>query len=105
TSNHITITSDKGCPSEKGIECMVWEAETYKVEDGAAAARIQSNNVLESYACDLRNSVEKLKIAVNETIGWLDSSQEASKEESMVRKKELRAAVKAITQKLSGPAD
>ncbi|KAI6141570.1 heat shock cognate 70 kDa protein [Pisolithus thermaeus] len=86
-SNRITITSDKGCLSEEEIEYMVWEAEMYKAEDGAAAARIQSKNDLESYAYDLRDSIEKLEIAVNEKISWLDGSQEASKEEYDGQKK------------------
>ncbi|KAI6162486.1 heat shock protein 70 family [Pisolithus thermaeus] len=105
TSNRIRITSDKGCLSEEEIERMIWEAEMYKAEDGAAAARIQSKNDLESYAYDLRNSIEKLDIAVNETISWLDGSQEASKEEYDGQKRELRATVNAIMQKLSGLAD
>ncbi|KAI6103530.1 hypothetical protein F5141DRAFT_1131137 [Pisolithus sp. B1] len=94
-----------GCLSEKIIERMVWEAETYKAEDGAEAARIQSKNDLESHAYNLRYSIEKLEIAVNETISWLDGSQEASKEEYDGQKKELRATVGAIMQKLSGPVD
>ncbi|KAI6101454.1 heat shock cognate 71 kDa protein-like protein [Pisolithus croceorrhizus] len=105
TSNRITTTSDMGCLSEKIIERMVWEAETYKAEDGAEAARIQSKNDLESHAYNLRYSIEKLEIAVNETISWLDGSQEASKEEYDGQKKELRATVGAIMQKLSDPVD
>jgi len=74
---------------------MVEEAEKYKAEDEAAAARITAKNGLESYAYDLRNSLTdekladrfdaadkaKLEGAVNETIEWLDASQEDPKEE------------------------
>ncbi|KAI5985233.1 70 kDa heat shock protein, partial [Pisolithus marmoratus] len=61
--------------------------------------------VLESYAYDLRNSMEKLETAVNETINWLDSSQEASKEEYDDMKHELQAVANEILQKLYDTAD
>lgn len=77
-------------------------------EDEAAAARIQAKNGLESYAYNLRNSITdekladkfeaadktKLEAAVNETISWLDSSQEASKEEYDEKQKELEGIAK-----------
>jgi len=77
-------------------------------EDEAAAARIQAKNGLESYAYNLRNSITdekladkfeaadktKLETAVNETISWLDSSQEASKEEYDEKQKELEGVAK-----------
>ena len=77
-------------------------------EDEAAAARIQAKNGLESYAYNLRNSITdekladkfeaadktKLEAAVNETISWLDSSQEASKEEYDEKQKELEGVAK-----------
>ncbi|KAI8446343.1 heat shock protein 70kD, peptide-binding domain-containing protein [Phakopsora pachyrhizi] len=47
-SNKITITNDKR---------MVNEAKKYKAEDEAAALRIQVKNGLESYSCNLRNSI------------------------------------------------
>ena len=88
-SNRITITNDKGRLSKEEIERMVNEAETYKAKDEAASARIASKNGLESYAYNLRNSIndeklaekKKLEDSVNEAISWLNNSQEASKEE------------------------
>jgi hypothetical protein len=71
---------------------MVSDAEKYKAEDEEAAARIGAKNGLESYAYNLRNSVEgdladkleaddkeKLNAAIKETTEWLDASAEASK--------------------------
>ncbi|KAJ7582786.1 heat shock protein HSS1 [Mycena floridula] len=115
-SNRITITNDKGRLSKEEIERMVNEAEQYKAEDEAAAARIASKNSLESYAYNLRNSMtdekladkfeaadkSKLETAVNETISWLDASQEASKEEYEEKQKELEAIANPIMQKLYG---
>lgn len=87
-------------------------------EDEAAAARIQAKNGLESYAYNLRNSLTdekladkfdpadkaKLKSAVDDAIAWLDSSQEASKEEYEERQKELEGVANPIMQKLYGAA-
>ncbi|KAJ7171056.1 heat shock cognate 70 [Mycena filopes] len=115
-SNRITITNDKGRLSKEEIDRMVEEAEKYKAEDEAAAARITSKNALESYAYNLRNSLNdqqladkfdagdkaKLEGAVNETIKWLDASQEGSQEEYEERQKELEAVANPIMQKLYG---
>jgi len=115
-SSRITITNDKGRLSKDEIERMLREAEQYKAEDEAAAARIQSKNSLESYAYNLRNSIAdekladkfepadkaKLEGAVNETIQWLDNSQEASKEEYEEKQKELEGIANPIMQKLYG---
>ncbi|KAH8817566.1 heat shock cognate 70 [Flagelloscypha sp. PMI_526] len=117
-SNRITITNDKGRLSKEEIERMVNEAEKYKAEDEAAASRIQAKNGLESYAYNLRNSINdekladkfeaadktKLTTAVDEAISWLDNSQEASKEEYEERQKELESVANPIMQKLYGSA-
>ncbi|KAK4519921.1 1 3-beta-glucanosyltransferase gel4 [Mucor velutinosus] len=112
-SNKITITNDKGRLSKEDIERMVNDAEKYKAEDEAAAARIQAKNGLESYAYNLRNTLqdenvggklpeedkEKIKNASDECIKWLDDSQEASKEEYESRQKELEEIVNPIMMK------
>jgi len=117
-SNRITITNDKGRLSKEEIERMVQEAEKYKAEDEAAASRITAKNGLESYAYNLRNTLTddklaskfdpadktKLETAVNETISWLDSSQEASKEEYESRQKDLEGVANPIMQRLYGSA-
>ncbi|KAF9791203.1 heat shock cognate 70 [Thelephora terrestris] len=117
-SNRITITNDKGRLSKEEIERMVSEAEKYKSEDEAATARIAAKNGLESYAYNLRNSIndeklsgkfdaadkKKLEDSVNEAIQWLDASQEASKEEYEERQKELEAIANPIMQKLYASA-
>ncbi|TDL24720.1 heat shock protein 70 [Rickenella mellea] len=117
-SNRITITNDKGRLSKEEIERMVNEAEKYKKEDEEAAARITAKNGLESYAYNLRNSLNdeklkdkfeaadktKLETAVNETISWLDASQEGSKEEYEEKQKELEGIANPIMQKLYASA-
>ncbi|KAL1932904.1 hypothetical protein VTP01DRAFT_8582 [Rhizomucor pusillus] len=113
-SNKITITNDKGRLSKEDIERMVADAEKYKAEDEAAAARIQAKNGLESYAYNLRNTLQeekvasalsaddktKLTAAVDEAIKWLDESQEASKEEYESKQKELEEVANPIMMKM-----
>ncbi|KAG8955962.1 70-kilodalton heat shock protein [Tulasnella sp. 424] len=101
-SNRITVTNHKGRLSKEEIDRMVNEAEKYKAEDGAAAARISAKNGLESYAYNLRNAIKTLETAVNETISWLDASQEAAKEEYEEKQKELEGIVNPIMTKLYG---
>jgi L1 cell adhesion molecule like protein len=115
-SNRITITNDKGRLSKEEIERMVNEAEKYKKEDEEAAARISAKNALESYAYNLRNTLQddkladkfdaadksKLQTAVDESISWLDASQEASKEEYEGKQKDLEAVANPIMSRLYG---
>ncbi|RUS27805.1 hsp71-like protein [Jimgerdemannia flammicorona] len=95
-SNKITVTNDKGRLSKEDIERMVSEAEKYKAEDEAAAARIAAKNGLELYAYNLRNTVKKLSKAIDEAIKWLDDSYEASKEEYEAKQKELKEVANSI---------
>ncbi|KAJ2373281.1 Hsp70 chaperone, partial [Coemansia sp. RSA 2611] len=109
-TNKITITNDKGRLSKEDIERMVSDAEKYKAEDEAVAARVAARNGLESYAYQLKNTLddakiadqlpaddkERLSTAVKETIEWLDVSQEASTEECESRKKELEGIANPI---------
>ncbi|KAJ3042113.1 70-kilodalton heat shock protein [Rhizophlyctis rosea] len=113
-SNKITITNDKGRLSKEEIERMVSEAEKYKAEDEAAAERIQAKNGLESYSYNLRNTIQdekvagkldaddkkKLEDAIDEAIKWLDSNQEATKEEYEHHQKELEKTANPIMMKL-----
>ena len=81
------------CPagrlSKEEIERMVREAEDYKKEDDAQRDRIQAKNGLESYAFNMKSTVEdeKLKDKIseddkksildkcNEVISWMDANQ------------------------------
>ncbi|KAJ3350415.1 70-kilodalton heat shock protein, partial [Allomyces javanicus] len=113
-SNKITITNDKGRLSKEDIERMVAEAEKYKKEDEEAAARVQAKNGLESYAYNLRNTInddkvggkldkddkDKLDAAITETINWLDHNQEAAKDEYEHKQKDLEAIANPIMTKL-----
>uniref|UniRef100_A0A2K6UXW0 Heat shock protein family A (Hsp70) member 8 n=1 Tax=Saimiri boliviensis boliviensis TaxID=39432 RepID=A0A2K6UXW0_SAIBB len=90
-----TITNDKGRLSKEDIECMVQEAEKYKAENEKQRDKVSSKNSLESYAFNMKATVEDEKIQgkindedkqkildkCNEIINWLDKNQTAEKEE------------------------
>jgi heat shock protein 1/8 len=77
-SNKITITNDKGRLSKEEIERMVSEAERYKAEDEKVAQKITARNGLESYAYNLRNTLQDEKIS-----GKLDPADKKKLEDSI----------------------
>ncbi|KAL1390938.1 heat shock protein 70a [Phyllosticta capitalensis] len=115
-TNKIVITNDKGRLSKEEIERMVSEAEKYKEEDEAEAARIGAKNALESYAYSLRNTLsdpkvdekldasdkEKLNAEISKVVTWLDDSQQATKDEYESQQKELEAIANPIMMKFYG---
>merc|ERR1712100_404886 len=76
--NKITITNDKGRLSKDDIERMVAEAEKFKSEDDANAARIHAKNALENYAFNVRNMVRDEKLA-----GKIEESDKTAIEEAV----------------------
>ena len=112
----ITITNDKGRMSPEEIERLVQEAERYKSQDEANKARVEAKNALENYAFQVRNSINDDKVqvspedkktvtdAVTKTTQWLDSNQQAEKEEFEEKQKELEKIVLPILQKLGAGA-
>ncbi len=63
--NKITITNDKGRLSKEEIERRVKDAEDYKAEDDKQRDRIGVKNSLESYAFNMKSTVEDDKIKVH----------------------------------------
>ena len=75
--------------SKEEIEKMVRDAEKYKEEDDRQRDRLQAKNALESYAFNMKQTIEddKLKDKIseddrkavldkcNEVISWIDSNQ------------------------------
>jgi len=112
--NKITITNDKGRLSKEEIERMVQDAEKFKGEDEKQRERIGSKNQLESYAFNMKSTVEdekfKDKISeddkkaitdkCNEVISWLDSNQMAEKEEFDEQQKDLEKLCMPIITKM-----
>merc|ERR1711868_237101 len=112
--NKITITNDKGRLSKEEIEKMVNDAEKNKAEDDQQKERIQAKNELESYAFQMKQTVEDDKVkdkisadevkticdACDEAIKWLDNNQTAEKDEFQHQKKELEKVCTPIITKM-----
>jgi len=112
--NKITITNDKGRLSKEDIERMVNDAEKFKQQDEDQRTRITAKNALESYAFNMKSTVEdekfKGKISeddkktildkCNEVISWLDSNQMAEKEEFEGQQKDLEGTCMPIITKM-----
>ena len=110
----ITITNDKGHLSKEDIERMVQEAEKYKAEDEKQWDKVSSKNSLESYAFNMKATVEDEKLQGkindeykqkildkgNEIINWLDKNQTAEKEEFEHQQKEMEKVCNPIITKL-----
>ncbi|KAJ8355118.1 hypothetical protein AAFF_G00097450 [Aldrovandia affinis] len=112
--NKITITNDKGRLSREDIERMVQEADRYKVEDDLQREKIAAKNSLESFAFNMKTSVqddnlkgkigedEKMKVVekCDQAIAWLENNQLAEKEEYEHQLKELEKVCNPIITKL-----
>merc|ERR1711879_742738 len=86
----------------------------YKKDDEAAADRVKAKNELESYAYQMKQTVEEKEVAdkisdedktaiknkADEVISWLDSAQAASKEEYEDKKKEIESICTPIITKM-----
>ncbi|KAF0476364.1 hsp71-like protein [Gigaspora margarita] len=95
---------------------MVADAEKYRAEDEKVAQRIQARNALESYAYNLRNTLQDEKVAgkididdkrkledvIKEAITWLENNQEAVKEEYEQKQKSFEETANPIMMKLYG---
>ena len=103
-ANKITITTnDKGRLSTEEIQRMVNEAEKYKDEDDKQREHISAKNSLESYAFNMKSTMEddKVKDKVSEqkreqviskceeVINWIDRNQTAEKEEFVSQQEDL----------------
>ncbi len=95
--NNIVIKADTGQLSKEDIERMVKDAEKYKEEDEKARECIEARNNLESYLYNAKNQCKdideknrsKVEKMVQDGITWLDTNQNASKEEFVAKYTEL----------------
>ncbi|ORY20236.1 putative heat shock protein 70, partial [Naematelia encephala] len=115
-TNRITITNDKGRLSKEEIERMVSEAEKFKDEDEAAAARVTAKNGVESYAFSLKQTLDDpdnkskfqnddydtLKAKVDSVLSQLDTMETASKEEFDDLQKDLESTAGPVMTRFYG---
>jgi len=112
--NQITITNDKGRLSKADVDRMVNEASRYEQEDKVQRDRIEAKNGLENYSFSMKNTVndpqmegkisaeDKTTIlsAVDAAVQWLNTNQEASKEEFEHKQHELEGTCNPIMSKM-----
>jgi heat shock protein 5 len=113
----ITITADKGRLSAEEIERMVREAEEFADEDREIKDKIDARNKLEGYTYNVKSQIsdkdklaekisssdkETMEAAIAEAISWLDSAQDASKDEYETKLKDLEAVCSPIISKVYG---
>jgi L1 cell adhesion molecule like protein len=110
----ITIKYNKGRLSESEIKKVVEDAEKYRAEDEKVKMRVEAKNELESYAYNVRNSLNDPNIsskfspedkgaiekAVKEVIDWLDHNQTAEIDELKYEKEKLEKIVAPIMTKI-----
>uniref|UniRef100_A0A2K5IZA5 Heat shock protein family A (Hsp70) member 8 n=1 Tax=Colobus angolensis palliatus TaxID=336983 RepID=A0A2K5IZA5_COLAP len=107
--NKITITNDEGCLSKEDFE-----PEKYRAEDEKQRDKVSSKNSLESYAFNMKATVEDEKLQgkindenkqkildnCNEIIDWLNRNQTVEEEEFEDQQKELEEVCNPIITKL-----
>lgn len=112
--NKIVITNDKGRLSKEDIERMVQDAEKYKADDDKQRDKIQAKNTLESYAYNMKSTVEDEKVKdkisdedktlimekCKEVIDWLEKNESANKEDLEAKQKEIEKVCSPIITKL-----
>merc|ERR1711879_160676 len=100
----ITITADKGRPSQEEIDEMLRAAEEFAEEDARMAETVQAKNQLESAAYNLKNQLEdEEKLggrlsdedketpfeAANDVIDWLDDNPDADRDDYKEKQQEF----------------
>jgi len=111
SSESITITADKGRPSQEEIDEMLRAAEEFAEEDARMAETVQAKNQLESAAYNLKNQLddeeklggrlsdedkETLFEAANDVIDWLDDNADADRDDYKEKQQEFDDIVQPI---------
>jgi len=115
-ASKITITNDKGRLSKEDIERMVNDADKYREEDEKHRERVAAKGALESYCFSMKQTIEDDKVMekipetdrkavddkCNETIRWMDTHQQAAKEEFDQMLKKMEALCRPVVTKMYG---
>jgi heat shock 70kDa protein 1/2/6/8 len=92
-SKSLTISNDCGRLTADEIDRMVKEAEQYKEADELLRQRIEAKNSFENYLYGMKNSIKdnpEVQKIVEDGLSWLDTHQEASKEEYEDKQKQIQ---------------
>jgi heat shock protein 5 len=114
-SEKIVITNDKGRLSQEEIDQMLKEAEEFAEQDKLVKERVDARNSYENYIYSMKNTIEDpekaadkisdedkktIKEALAEAKEWLESNQQAEKEEFEEQLKDLQSKCDPIIGKL-----
>merc|ERR1719492_403080 len=109
----ITITADKNRPSDEEIKEMIESAKRFEAEDKRLRETVETRNQLEAQAFSLLSQIEDeeklggklseddketVEEAVNDVLDWLQSNDDAEKEDFDEKKAELEEIVNPILQ-------
>jgi len=111
-SEKITITNDSSRLSKEDIERMVSEAEKFKDEDNLLKVKMENKNKLENYCYSIKSSFDKMssslgddfetvKTTVEETLKWLEESNDYTGEEYESKYKEVESKLMPLLSKAS----
>jgi heat shock protein 5 len=114
-SESITITNDNGRLSKEEIDAMIKDAEKFAEQDKVLKEKIDAKNSLENYIYTMRNTIDdkekladkiesddkdKIKEALTEAQDWLNSHEDAEKEDLEAQLKDLQAICDPIISKV-----
>ena len=114
-SETISITNDKGRLTKEEIERMVADAEKFADSDKALKDKIDARHQLENYIYSMRNTIEdkekladkidsddksKISDALTEAQDWLNSNDDAEKDDFEEHLKELQRVCDPIISKV-----
>jgi heat shock protein 5 len=109
----LTITNDKGRLTKEQIEKMIKDADKYAEHDNRIRERIDAKKMLEDYIASMKNTINdglasklsKSDVAtiednVRDQQDWMESNEEADKEDYEYHLKELQEICNPIISKV-----
>jgi len=120
TRESITITADKGRPSQEEIDEMLKAAEEFEEDDKRMLETVQAKNQLESTVYRLKNQIsdeesglgqaiseedkDTVLEACDDVISWLDENVDADRDDYKEKQAEFDELVQPILQQYQGAA-
>jgi heat shock protein 1/8 len=112
--NNVTISNDKGRLTQEEIDRMIEEAEKYKAQDDAQAAKVHAREEAKNYCYQLletldnesltsklsEDDLEKFTNACNDTLEWIEQNDSVEKTELDATRRKLESIAKPMIQKM-----
>jgi L1 cell adhesion molecule like protein len=112
--NSITISNDKGRLTQADIDRMIEEAEKFKSQDDAQAAKVAAREEVKNYIYQVMDSLEnatmvekvtseeleKVEEGCQDALEWLEQNESAEKEQLDAKKRQLETVIKPVMMKM-----